>query len=156
MPCTSASLSAWWRLLGALVHNSRGPLTGVSRVDLTVNLLWILGAFVAFVAFIWSVHTIDDYALIRYGYAPFAMPNVLFMLIPNSLLLFSIRNGSEQGQLLVVLAGTEMLGMLLLVRSRTNLWIALFASLALAVGAPLLFFSVLFRGMAQAAQSDGD
>jgi hypothetical protein len=115
-----------------------------------VTLLWILAAFVAFMAVIRGVHAVDDYASNRYGYAPFAMPNVLFMLIPNGLLLLSIRDGGEQTQMLVTLAGAVMLGMLLLIRAKTSGWVALFAATLLLCCAPVLVFSVLFRGLARA------
>jgi hypothetical protein len=114
-----------------------------------VTLLWFLGAFVVFMAAIWSVHAVDEYAAARYGYAPFAMPNVLFMLIPNGLLLVAVRQGGEQTQVLVTLAGAALLGMLLLIRSRTSGWIALFAAPMLLAWAPVLVFTVLFRGMAR-------
>jgi hypothetical protein len=120
-----------------------------------VDLLWILGAFVVFMAVVWSVHVVDDYAAARYGYAPFALPNVLFMLIPNGLLLFAVRQGGEQTQVLVTLAGAALLGILLLIRAKTNGWIALFAAPLLLLCAPVLVFSVLFRGMARTASGDG-
>jgi hypothetical protein len=120
-----------------------------------VTLLWIAGAFVVFAALIWGVHAVDDYAAARYGYAPFAMSNVLFMLIPNGLLLFAIQDGSGQTQILVALAGAAMLGIFLLVRSRANGWIALFAASMLLLGAPVLVFSVLFRGMARSDGGEG-
>jgi len=113
-----------------------------------VTLLWITGAFVLFMILIWSVHATDDYASARYGYAPFAMPNVLFMLIPNSLVLLAIREDGGHTQILVALAGAATLGMLLLVRSRTNGWVALFAAPILLLCAPVLVFSVLFRALA--------
>ena len=66
-----------------------------------MTLVWILGAFLVFVAVIWSVHATDDYASALYGYAPFALPNVLFMLIPNGLLLLTIRESGELNQLVI-------------------------------------------------------
>jgi hypothetical protein len=121
-----------------------------------VTLLWLIGAFVLFMAVIWSAHAADDYAGVRYGYGPFAMPNLLFMLIPNGLLLVAIRGGGEQGQILVALAGAVTLGMLLLVRSRTNGWIALFAAPMLLFFAPVLVCSVLFRGLARTGGDEGN
>lgn len=115
---------------------------------------WILGAFLVFMAFIRSVHALDDYASARYSYAPLAMPNVLFMLIPNGLLVFTIRDSGEQPLLLVALAGVATLGIFLLVRSRTNLWIALIAAPLLLLCAPVLVFTVLFRRLAQVGDSD--
>lgn len=120
-----------------------------------MNLLWTLAAFLAFMAIIWSVHAVDDYAAARYGYAPFAMPNLLFMLIPNGLLLMTVRDGGEQPPVLMTLAGAALLGMLLLIRAKTNGWIALFAAPLLLAGAPVLMFSVLFRGLARADSGGG-
>ena len=119
-----------------------------------MTLVWILLAFLGFSAIIWSVHAVDEYASARYGYTPFAMPNLLFMSIPSGLLLITIRDGGEQAQLLVTLAGAAMLGMLLLVRARTSGWIALFAAPMMLFCAPVLLFSVLFRGLARAGRSE--
>lgn len=118
-----------------------------------MTILGILVAFVAFMAIIWSVYALDDYAVARFGYAPFAMPNVLFMLIPHGLLLMVIRDGGEQPQVLATLAGAAMLGMFLLIRAKTKGWVALIAAPMLLFGAPVLVFSVLFRGLVRA---DGD
>lgn len=120
-----------------------------------MTLLWILAAFLVFMAIIRSVHALDDYAAACFGYAPFAMPNVLFMLIPNGLLLLAIRDGGEQTQIFVILAGAAMLGMLLLIRAKTNGWVALFAAPILLCCAPVLVFSVLFRGLARADGGEG-
>jgi len=120
-----------------------------------VTVLWILGAFLLFMAIIWSVQAADDYASVRYGYAPFALPNVLFMLVPNGLLLFAVRDGGQEG-LFVTLAGAAMLGMLLLIRSRTSGWIALFAAPAMLICAPVLLFSLLFRVLARANDIERD
>ncbi len=122
-----------------------------------MTLLWILGAFLVFMAVIWSAHAVDDYASEGYGYAPFAMPNLLFMLIPNALLLLALRDAGAgaQTQVLVTLAGMAMLGMFLLVKARTNGWIALFAAPMMLACAPVLAFSVLFRSLARADGSGG-
>ena len=119
-----------------------------------MTLVWLLGAFLLFAAIIWSVHATDAYASARFGYAPFALPNVLFMLIPNALLLLTFRESGDQTQVLVTLAGLAMLGMLLLVRSRTNGWIALFAAPLMLLCAPMLVFSIFFRGFS--GESDPD
>ena len=120
-----------------------------------MTLLWILGAFLAFAAAIWSVHVLDDFALVRYGYSPFAMPNLLFMLIPNGFLLVAVRDSGASGhtQMLVTIAGAGMLGVFLLIKARTNGWIALYAAPLMLFCAPVLLFSVLFRGL---ARTDGD
>ncbi len=51
-----------------------------------MTVLFIVLGFLVFMSLIWSVHATDRYALRRFGYAPFALPNVVFMLIPHSLL----------------------------------------------------------------------
>jgi hypothetical protein len=121
----------------------------LSEIERSVTLLWIVGAFLLFMAVILSVHAVDAHAEARYGYAPFAIPNVLFMLIPNGLLLLAVRAGGEQTQVLVTLAGAALLGMLLLIRVKTNGWIALFAAPMLLLCAPVLVLSVLFRSLAR-------
>ena len=130
-------------------------LRSIRDRDLRVTLLWILVAFLAFMAIIWSVYALDDYAAARFGYAPFAMPNVLFMLIPNGLLLLAIGYGGEQAHIFVVLAGAVALGMFLLIRAKTNGWVALFVAPMLLCCAPVLVFSVLFRGLARAGGGEG-
>lgn len=117
-----------------------------------MTLLWIVGAFLLFVTIIWSTHAVDLYASKAYGYAPFAMPNLLFMLIPNALLLFAVRDAGTgpHTQLLLTLTGAAMLGMFLLVKARANGWIALFAAPMMLVCAPVLVFSLLFRSFAGA------
>jgi hypothetical protein len=110
-------------------------------------LLALAGAFLLFTGIIWSVHALDRHALARYGYAPFAPSNLLFMLIPHGLLLLSIQGG-EHRELLATLAGIGMLAVFLLVRTRTNGWIALYAAPLQLVAAPVLLFAVLFRGLA--------
>jgi hypothetical protein len=108
----------------------------------------LLGAgFLAFMGLSWSVHRVDDLGLGRFGYAPFALPNALFMLLPHGLLLYALQ-GSQYQEPLVILAGAAMLGMLLVIRSRTNGWLALYAAPVLLLAAPVVVFTVLFRGLA--------
>jgi hypothetical protein len=121
-----------------------------------MTLLWIFAAFVAFTLIIRSVHAVDDYALDRYGYAPFALPNVLFMLIPNGLLLFVVHEAGagDHTRMLVTLAAAALLGMFVLIRSRANGWVAIFAAAMLLVCAPVLVFSVLFRSLSRSNSSE--
>jgi hypothetical protein len=121
-----------------------------------MTLIWMLGAFLLFIAAMWSVHMVDDYAMAHYGYAPFAIPNVLFTLVLHGLLLFVIRDGGEQTRLLVTLTGAATLGMFLLVRSRTSGWIALFTVPILLFCAPLLVFSVFFRHLSRIDSGKGE
>lgn len=120
-----------------------------------MTLAWILGAFLIFMAFIWGVHALDDYASARYAYAPFAMPNVLFMLVPHALLIFTIRDSGALSLLLASLISVATLGIFVLVTSRTNLWIALVCTPLMLLCAPLLVFTILFRGLARGNASDG-
>ena len=111
--------------------------------------LAIGAAFLVFLGLIWSVHRADRYALARYGYAPFALPNVLFMLIPHGLLLAAIQRGEHQ-ELLATLAGAGMLAIFLVIKSRTNGWLSLYAAPLQLVAAPVLLFAVLFHRFAGA------
>ena len=84
-----------------------------------MTLLGIAVGFLLFMGLIRAVYAVDDYALARFGYAPFAMPNVLFMLIPHLLLLLAIQ-GVEPRELWAGLSGAGLLGMLLIIKVRTN------------------------------------
>lgn len=106
-------------------------------------------AFLVFMGLVWSVHALDDVALARYGYAPFGMPNVLFMLVPHGLVLYAVQQGGEGMEIPVTLAAAGLLAMLLIVKMRTNGWIALYAAPAMLLAAPVIFFSVLFRSLAR-------
>jgi hypothetical protein len=120
-----------------------------------VTIFAVIAAFAVFMGLIWSVHRLDAYARTRYGYAPFALPNVLFMLIPHGLLLMAIQGGERQ-ELLATLAGIGMLGVLILIKARTNGWIALYAAPLQLVAAPLLLFAVLFWVLAGAERQGGE
>jgi hypothetical protein len=113
-----------------------------------MTFLLIVGAFLVFMGLIWSIHAVDGYASARFGYAPFALPNALFMLAPHGLLLMVIRGGGHR-ELLATLAGAGMLGLFLLIRQRTSGWLALYAAPILLLAAPVAVLTVLFRGFAQ-------
>jgi hypothetical protein len=113
-----------------------------------LTLLAVVAGFLLFMALIRGVHALDDYALGRYGYAPFAMPNLLFMLVPHGLLLLAIQ-GTEPRELWAGLAGAGLLAMLLVVGARTNGWIALIAAPVALAAASVLAFSVFFRNLVQ-------
>jgi len=115
--------------------------------------LALAGAFLLFMALLWSVHRVDGYAMERHGYAPFALPNLLFMLVPHGLLVLAVQ-GVEPRELLATLAGAGMLAVLLLIRSRTNGWIALFAAPLQLLVSPVLVFAVLFRRLAETGADD--
>ncbi len=111
--------------------------------------LWLIGAFALFGALLRVAHALDAMAAARFGFRPFALPNVLFMAIPNGLLLFAIRDEAAHTEILLALAGVASLAFLLLIRSRTNGWMALVGTLLLLLCAPVLVFSVLFRDLAR-------
>lgn len=118
-----------------------------------MNFLALAGAFLLFTALIRFVHRLDGYALARHGYAPFALPNLLFMSIPHGLSILSIQ-GVEPRELYATLAGAGMLAVLLLIRARTNGWIALLAAPLQLIAAPVLIFTVLFRRLAETDGGD--
>jgi hypothetical protein len=133
-----------------------------------VTLLVLGAAFLAFVALIGTVHAVDSWSLRRFGYAPFALVNVLLMLLPSGALLsgLGVLAGAAPGTpgldgLAQVLNPLWLCGlaacaggaMAWLIGRRTNAWVALFAAPLLLVGAPVLVFSVLFRTLATAGQT---
>jgi hypothetical protein len=118
-------------------------------------LIWLILAFGAFMLVIASVHLINAYAASRWGYEPFSAPNTALMLIPSGVLLSLLRSGVEPGAAAAgpgpaALVGgglwvVFLLGMLVLLARRTNLWIALYAAPLLALAAPVIFFALLYR-----------
>ena len=104
---------------------------------------------------------------------PFALVNVLLMLLPSGALLtgLTILGGAEPGGPDVGASSLDPLALVLdplwlcglaacaggamawLVGRRTNAWVALFAAPLLLIGAPVLVFSVLFRTFAAAGQA---
>lgn len=118
--------------------------------------LWLIGAFALFGALLRGADALDAMAAARFGYRPFALPNVLFMAIPNALLLLAIRDEAAHTEILLALAGVASLALLLLIRSRTNGWMALVGTLLLLLCAPVLAFSVLFRDLARVSGGGGD
>ncbi|MCU0836393.1 MAG: hypothetical protein MUC77_18475 [Chromatiaceae bacterium] len=105
-------------------------------------------AFAAFTGAIWSAHAVNRHAAARYGYAPFSLPNALFMLIPHGLLLYALATGGAGSELAVTLAGAGLLALFLIVRRRTNGWIGLYAASLLLIGASVLAVSLFFTGLA--------
>jgi len=138
-----------------------------------LTLLALGAAFLVFMALIGAVHAVDHWSLRRFGYAPFALVNVLLMLLPSGALLVGLAplagadlGGTDLGGTdlagwrwladpawLLGLAACAGLAMAWLIRRRTNAWVALFAAPLLLIGAPVLVFSVLFRTFAAAGQA---
>jgi hypothetical protein len=119
------------------------------------SLLGLAAAFLVFAGAVWSTHAVNRYSVARHGYAPFAMSNALFMLVPHGLLLYAIGEGGQGTELAVTLAGAGFLGMFLLVRHRADGWVGLFTATMLLAGASVLAFSIFFAGLA-APPSGGD
>jgi hypothetical protein len=130
-----------------------------ARLESTVTLLALAAGFLAFMALIGAVHALDRWSLGRFGYAPFALVNALAMLVPSGALLIglaALRGADPAGvtgfvapALLVGLGLSGGLAMAWLIARRTNPWVALIAAPLMLVAAPVLVFSVLFRGMAE-------
>ena len=130
--------------------------------------LGLIGGFLAFMVGVGAVYALDDHAARRYGYRPFAPPNLAFMLIPHGVLLVWLvssmpgaANGALAGLPVAVVWGGKGLGVLavgfmgLVVAARTRAWIALLATAAMLAGASVLLLSVLFRDFARAPSGDG-
>jgi hypothetical protein len=132
-----------------------------------LTLLALTAGFLAFMVLIGGVHALDAWSLGRYGYAPFALVNVVAMLIPSGALLagLALTAGADLGGLAAALGPTltqvPLLGlaagagvaMAWLIGRRTNAWVAGLAAPLLLAAAPVLVFSVLFRTLAGAGQA---
>jgi len=133
-----------------------------------LTLLALGAAFLAFMALISGVHALDHWSLRRFGYAPFALVNVVSMLVPSGALLAALasmmRIAAEGTSLAAPLGQADPLWLLVpsicaglvlawLVWRRTNVWVALAAAALLLVAAPALAFSVLFRTFAAGDQA---
>ena len=152
---------------GAMVrssyHADRQAAEVVTAGGRGVTLLGLIGAFFVFMALIGAVHALDQWALNRFGYAPFALINVLAMLLPSAALWagLAVWAGQEAGPLgelagalgpalLFGLAIAAVLAMAWLLRRRTATWVAAIVAPLLLVAAPVLVFSVLFSTLATA------
>jgi hypothetical protein len=154
---------------------SPGPSRHEAGGGVAVTLLGLGAAFLAFIALIGAVHAVDSWSLQRFGYAPFALVNVLIMLLPSGALLagLAILGGAETGGPDLGALGLDRLALLLdplwlcslaacaavamawLIGRRTNAWVALFSAPLLLFGAPVLVFSILFRTLAAAGPTGG-
>ena len=129
--------------------------------------IWLVLAFVLFMAAIGSVYALNRFAAVRYGREPFSLPNAALMLVVN-LLLLSAFSGVADGHgnliqaaindpaTLVKLCVAALLGlwMFALVARRGSVWIALYAVPLMAVGAIAILPSLLFRQLALAGGDD--
>jgi hypothetical protein len=135
-----------------------------------IGILALAAGFLAFMAVIGSVQAVDRFALGRYGYRPFALPNLAFMLIPHGMLAVWLAGvlapaadapldaalSALPGPIILPwgLAGLGVLmalGLFLILRVRANAWIGLFAVGLMMVGASVLLLSALFADLAQTA-----
>lgn len=122
-------------------------------------------AFLAFMALIGAVYALDTWARGRYGYAPFALLHVVAMLPASGALWtgLALTRGLDlvgsgwsppaDPAWLLGLAALAAAAMGWVILRRTNPWVALFATAALLVAAPVLVFSMLFRQVALAGET---
>jgi hypothetical protein len=122
-------------------------------------------AFLAFMGLIITVQAVDRHAAGRFGYRPFALPNLAFMLIPHGLfatwlITWSTGQPAADAVLLpapsaalwvpALLAISMAIGLFLILWRRTSAWIALFAVPVMAASASVLLVSGLFGELARA------
>lgn len=122
--------------------------------------LELIGGFLVFLLFLALADRIDRRSEERFGYRPFALPNLAFMLIPHGVLVLRLLGPHEVVgiSLPVVLTwGLTLLGaaalslMLLILYRRTDPPVALVAAGMMLMGAPILLLSMLFRDLAGSA-----
>jgi predicted branched-subunit amino acid permease len=117
--------------------------------------LGLVAGFLLFMGLIGLAHALDRHAAERFGYRPFALPNLAFMLLPQGAVAATAAasaQGISPGPVLAwvpfVFAGAALVFMLTILWRRTSPWIAVAATGLMAVGAPVLLLSVLFRDLA--------
>jgi hypothetical protein len=117
--------------------------------------LGLFGGFLLFIGLIGLADALDRHAAERYGYRPFALPNLAFMLLPQGVLAATAAasaQGITPGPVLAwvpfVFAGAALSFMLTVLWRRTSARIAVAATGLMAVGAPILLLSMLFRELA--------
>lgn len=129
--------------------------------------LWLAAGFLLFMGLIGSVHALDRYSAGRFGYRPFALPNLAFMLIPHGVLAtaaLGLRPGPDPlpgislppGMLwtMMALGAGALIFMAVTLTRRTNSWIALVATALMTAAASVLLLSVFFRDLAEAPPGD--
>jgi len=119
------------------------------------DLSLLIGAFALFGALLRGAHALDAWAEARFGYRPLALPNLLFMAVPNGLLLLAFRDDAAPTEVLLALAALATLACVHVIGSRINGWMALAITLLLLVFAPVLVFSVFVRDLAQRSGAGG-
>lgn len=118
--------------------------------------LGLIGGFLLFMGVIGVAHALDRQALERFGYRPFALPNLAFMLLPHGVLVAFVlawRQGSWAAPVPALALGAFALAALLfmgvILWRRTSAGVALAAIGLMVVGAPILLLSMLFRELAE-------
>ncbi|MGA7978799.1 MAG: hypothetical protein WCA32_01065 [Chromatiaceae bacterium] len=121
-------------------------------------------AFLVFMLTVGSVYAINRYALARFAYVPFSLPNAAFMLIPNGLWLAALALARHDTQLAPMLGGDigllpllvvsciAAVWMFLVISRRTNGWIGAYAVSLLWIGAVVLVFTIGFWTLAISGQ----
>lgn len=115
--------------------------------------------FSVFMGLVWSVHRLNRLGAERFGYEPFAPPNVALMCVP-SLLLYSALEGlpsmggvpdaADPAALVKLgICALFLLAMLGLLAWRNNLWIALYAASVMVLAAPVVLLIVLYQRLAR-------
>lgn len=127
--------------------------------------IWLVVGFLGFMIAISAVNAMDRHAESRWGYRPFAVPNLAFMLIPHGIAIAAItgligRTDSEARLpapilwLGVVLGLAAVAAMLWIIRRRANTPVAVVATLVMIAAASVLIPSMLFRALADAQPGD--
>ncbi len=123
-----------------------------------VWLTLILG-FLLFMGLISVAHALDRHAEERYGYRPFALPNLAFMLIPHGVLVAWAVGWARDawppltpglGWALGALAVAALILLLVVLQRRTSAGIAPVAVALMLLAVPVLLLSMLFRDLADA------
>lgn len=118
--------------------------------------LALIGGFLLFLLFLGGAHGLDRHAADRFGYRPFALPNLALMLLPHGILVawaLGLAWAPDLHEALVPLLaalGAAALGLMLaiLIR-RTSPGMALVATLLMLAGASVLLPSMFFRDLAE-------
>jgi hypothetical protein len=126
-----------------------------------MTVLVLLAGFLGFMLVVWSVYATNRYALARFGYVPFCLPNAALMLIPNGFWLGALALTDKGAEVTLMAAGggpgvlvplvlslAVAAGVFLLISQRTNGWIAAYAVSLLWIGAAVLVFTIAFWTLA--------
>jgi hypothetical protein len=121
--------------------------------------LWLLAGFAVFMALMWSVYAVNRAVALRQGYEPFSLPNAALMLVVNLLLLSALTpeaphaaadgTGASLARVVKLTAAALLAsGMLVLLARRVGLWVGLYATALMSVGAIAVLPSLIFMRLA--------